>query len=80
MANIRTNAPIRNMVKSALVATDQMQFGYARMFASLNHNPNITIQIFQTREAALEWISSETNLETGPKACTQPAFIVETGA
>jgi hypothetical protein len=56
VASRRRKAPLKNKVKSAIVAPRLDQFGFARMFATLNDNPNIEIQIFNDRDRALEWL------------------------
>jgi len=52
----RRAARLKNPVKSALVAGGAVQFGFARMFQTLNDHPDIQIEIFQSEEAALAWL------------------------
>jgi hypothetical protein len=59
-ATIRRTAVLQNKVRSAIVAASQVQLGFARMFQTLNDNPQIEIQIFPDEPAALAW------LEEGP--------------
>ena len=47
-----------NAFKSAIVANTEVQTGFARMFQTLNNNPQIAIKIFPDRESALAWISA----------------------
>jgi hypothetical protein len=47
-----------NAFKSAIVAPQPSQLGFARMFQTLNDNPQITIQIFADKTAALQWIAA----------------------
>ncbi len=53
----RRVARLKNKVKSAIVATKPIQFGFARMFQTLNNNPNIEIVIFSDAENARNWIN-----------------------
>ena len=46
----------KNPFKSAIVANNEIQTGFARMFQTLNTNPQITIRIFPDAQAALAWI------------------------
>jgi hypothetical protein len=52
----RRAAKLKNPVKSAIVAADAVQFGFARMFQTLNSNPDIRVEIFQNEETALAWL------------------------
>ena len=45
-----------NAFKSAIVASDIVHFGFARMFQTLNDNAQITIAIFGDGVSALEWL------------------------
>jgi len=47
---------LKNRVKSAIVAEDAVQFGMARMYQTLNENPNIQVEIFQSEAPALAWL------------------------
>jgi hypothetical protein len=55
-ASLRRAAPLRNKVRSALVAPSQLQFGFARMFQTLNDNPLIEIAVFREETEALAWL------------------------
>ncbi len=55
-AATRRTAKLKNPVKSAIVAADAVQFGFARMFQTLNSNPDIQVEIFQNEETALAWL------------------------
>jgi hypothetical protein len=50
---------LANPVKSALVAPHPIQYGFARMFQTLNDHPQITIEIFATVEDAEAWLRAE---------------------
>jgi hypothetical protein len=54
----RAQRPIRVPIRSALVASKPVQFGFARMFQMLNDNPRIQIRIFDSRQAAEQWLRS----------------------
>jgi hypothetical protein len=55
----RTAAKLRNRVKSGIVATAPVQYGFARMFLSLMSNPMITVSVFRERESALKWLGED---------------------
>ena len=54
----RRAAVLRNPVRSALVAPTQLQYGFARMFQTLNDHPEIEIQLFRDMDSGLHWITS----------------------
>lgn len=43
-------------VKSAILANTELQVGMARMFQSMNDNPQIEIRIFDSMAKAREWL------------------------
>jgi hypothetical protein len=47
-----------NSFKSAILVSSPSQLGMARMFQTLNDNPQITIEIFTDRASALAWVRS----------------------
>lgn len=47
-----------NGFKSAVVASDIVHFGFARMFQTLNDNAQISIAIFGDDTTALEWLNA----------------------
>jgi len=49
---------LKNYIKSAIVANNPSQFGFARMFQTLNDNPQIEIRIFPAAESAMEWLTA----------------------
>jgi hypothetical protein len=55
----RRIAPLKNKVRSAIVAPSQVQFGFARMFQTLNDNPLIEIRIFSEQAAAELWLDEK---------------------
>ena len=58
LAMKRAQRPIPAPIRSALVASKPVQFGFARMFQMLNDNPRIQIRIFGTAEEAVQWLDS----------------------
>jgi hypothetical protein len=52
---------LKNKVRLAVVAPDDLQFGVARMFQSLVANPQIDLQIFRKRELAWTWLSTDSH-------------------
>ena len=45
-----------NAFKSAIVAPEPAQFGFARMFQTLNDHPQIEIMVFREMAAARAWV------------------------
>jgi hypothetical protein len=41
------------------VALTQVQYGFARMFQTLNDNPRIEIEIFGDCESAQRWLNAQ---------------------
>jgi hypothetical protein len=58
-ASIRRQVRLRNPVKSALIAPSPVQFGFARMFQTLNDNPSIEVRLFAAKCDAVAWISED---------------------
>ena len=56
-ARTRVMRQFPNSFRSALFAPTPEAFGMARMFQSLNTNPQIFIQVFANREEAVRWLS-----------------------
>ena len=52
----RRAARLKNPVKSAIVAGDAVQFGFARMYQALNEHPNLKVEVFQSEEPAFAWL------------------------
>jgi hypothetical protein len=52
-------------VKSALIVSDPVQFGLARMFQTMNDNPQIEIQILPSVAQARDWFAGKTKVD-GP--------------
>lgn len=56
---MRRKAPLKNKVKAAIVAPHPLQYGFARMFQTLNDNPDINMEIFTNKNSGLAWISAD---------------------
>ncbi|HKQ59178.1 MAG TPA: STAS/SEC14 domain-containing protein [Candidatus Eisenbacteria bacterium] len=56
LADHRRTLQFPNAFRSAIVVRTPVQRGMARMFQTLNDNPQITIEIFDDEAAALAWI------------------------
>jgi hypothetical protein len=56
-ARLRRAINFPNSFKSAIVAPEPVHLGLARMFATLNDHPQITIRIFPDLSAAQAWIA-----------------------
>ena len=56
-AEQRLRRTFPNAFKSAIVAGDLAQFGFARMFQTLNDHPQISIAIFPDEAAATQWLA-----------------------
>lgn len=55
-ANQRSARQFSRTVRSALVANQPLQVGYARMFQSLNDNASIEIRVFRSFDDASRWV------------------------
>jgi hypothetical protein len=58
LAMRRAQRPIPAPIRSALVASKPVQFGFARMFQMLNDNPRVLIRIFGSLPEAQQWLRS----------------------
>ena len=56
LAMRRAQRQITTPIRSALVASKPVQFGFARMFQMLNDNPRIQIRIFGNLTEAEQWL------------------------
>ena len=61
LAEKRRGLRFPNPFKSAIIARNPQQLGYARMFQTLNDNPQITIRIFSDELSASQWIEGCSN-------------------
>ena len=57
IAQQRRKLKFQNSFKSAIIAQHDLHLGYARMFQTLNDNPQIYIRIFANRREADRWVS-----------------------
>lgn len=57
IADRRKAQKIANPVKSAFVAPNAVNIGFARMYQTLNDHPQIEIQIFSSLEDAETWLA-----------------------
>ena len=53
----RETTPMKNVVKSAVVATTPQVLAVARMMQALNRNPGLTMEIFSSETDALAWLN-----------------------
>lgn len=56
LAQKRRALTFPNRFKSAIIASQPLQVGYARMFQTLNDNPHIDIRVFSDEHSASQWI------------------------
>lgn len=57
LAKVRRSAPLRNPIRSAIVAPKDIQYGLARMFQTLNDNPEIILEVFRDTASARQWLN-----------------------
>jgi len=57
-STIRT-LPLNLPVKSAIVASRPLQFGFARMYQTLQNKPNVVVQFFPDSDSAWAWLKAE---------------------
>lgn len=62
-AATRRTVTLRNNVRSAIVAPTPLLFGFARMFQTLNTNPQIEVVVFNRCDEAIPWILGQTPTE-----------------
>jgi hypothetical protein len=58
LASRRVSRVFPNSFRSAIVAPTPATMGFARMFQTLNTNPQIELRIFDTRESAEAWLTN----------------------
>ena len=64
LATRRRERKFTKPIKSAIIVRDLVQFGLARMFQTLNDNPQIEIQILHSVTDARKWFTDQTEKET----------------
>lgn len=57
LASRRREVKVVGTSKTALLVSNELQFGIARMYQTLNDHPQITTEIFRDLDAALQWIA-----------------------
>ncbi len=65
LAAMRGQVRFPNAFKSAIIARNVNHVGYARMFQTLNDNPQIVVRIFPDEASANEWIGCPGNSALG---------------
>lgn len=65
VAAIRQVAPLKNKVKSAIIAPKPVLYGFARMFQTLNDNPKITLELFRDKESCWAWLTADKIVDVG---------------
>ena len=59
VAEQRERKKFPNHFKSALLVANTFQLGFARMFQTLDDNPQITMKIFMDESKAIEWLKTD---------------------
>jgi hypothetical protein len=67
-ANQRRGLRFRNAFRSAVLAHGPVATGFAQMWQALNDHPQISIEIFTDRDAALKWLAEDPRAVTAPTA------------
>jgi len=60
-AKLRRETRFANRFRSAILAPNPAQFGYARMFQIVNDHPDITIEVFTDEAPAIAWLMEKTS-------------------
>jgi SpoIIAA-like len=58
LARRRESVKPPHAIRTAIVADSPTVTGFARMFQSLNNNPDITVQVFESVAAAEDWLGT----------------------
>ena len=58
LADARRRRTFPNSFKTAIIATEPVHFGFARMFQTLNDHAQIAVSIFADDADALRWLTS----------------------
>jgi hypothetical protein len=58
LSKVRELAKLKNPIKSAIWASNPVQYGFARMYQTLSQNPNLEVQVFNDLESADAWLKS----------------------
>lgn len=73
LAERRRARKFSHSVKSAIIATSPVQVGLARMFQTLNDNPQIEIRVLRSVEEALNWFTGTSGNSMPPEADPRPS-------
>lgn len=57
LADAAKSRPLGAQIKSAIVVTEPVQLGYARMFQILNEHPLVKVRIFEDESSARDWLT-----------------------
>lgn len=60
VADRRRREPPGSPIRTALLVATPVQYGYGRMFATLNDHPMVTVMLFHDRPQAMAWLTEET--------------------
>jgi hypothetical protein len=58
LARQRAEKTYPNNILEAILVTNDFQMGFARMYQTVNSNPQLTIKIFKDEAKAIDWIKS----------------------
>ena len=67
-ADQRRGLRFKNAFRSAVLAHGPVATGFAQMWQALNDHPQISIEIFTDRAAALKWLAEDPRAITAPTA------------
>jgi hypothetical protein len=65
VAAVRRGTMLKNRVKSAILAPKPVLYGFARMFQTLNDNPQITLELFRDKESCWAWLMTGREMDLG---------------
>jgi hypothetical protein len=57
LANRRREMKVVGTTRTALLVGNELQFGVARMYQTLNDHPQIATEIFRDLESAMQWLA-----------------------
>jgi hypothetical protein len=58
-AAMRKDSQLKNPTRSAIVAPNVLQFGFARMYQTVQANPQLEVQVFRSRADAIAWLENK---------------------
>jgi len=61
LADVVKARPLDAPVRSAILVTEPVQLGFARMFQILNEHPRVTVRIFEDESSAREWLMGQSD-------------------